>query len=325
MSDPSQKRQLRCLVIGAGQIGTFAVRGFTEAGWSVTTADLAPNISYIRRFGRTDSPIHSVDVTDTSMVRSLFDHVDVCDAVVFAAGLTGQRTQAEPSLATDILLKGTESIAAAMRAKGIPRLVSVSSLAVYAAGQETSQPLREAARPAGHVGVYGSIIRRMEAALLALEGVSIGIARAAGVYGPNRYGHGSQSSQLIERLLYSAALKEPISLQGHWQDRDDFIYARDLGTALEGLARPGHPEGCEIINVGTGMTTSLRQLIEAIEQSVGPVNVNLVTPEPPRAPLVRPPLDTVRMVKRLGPAKFSLHEALRDFAREVDLLTAQEA
>ncbi|QND45958.1 NAD(P)-dependent oxidoreductase (plasmid) [Rhizobium lusitanum] len=301
------------------------MRSFTQAGWVVTAADLAPNIGYIRRFGRADCPIHSVDVTDAGMVRALFDHAGVCDAVVFAAGLTGQRTQTDPSLATDILLKGTESIAAAMRATGIPRLVGVSSLAVYATGRNSSEPLCEAENPTGQVGVYGSVIRRMEAAMIALEGLSVGLARAAGVYGPNRYGHGSQSSQLIERLLYSAALKQPINLQGYWQDCDDFIYARDLGDALEGLARPGHPEGCEIINVGTGTTASLRELIEAIEQSIGPIDVNLVAPDPPRAPLARPPLDTARMLKRIGPPKFTLKEAMRDFAREVDLLIAQEA
>ncbi|API55105.1 MULTISPECIES: NAD-dependent epimerase/dehydratase family protein [Rhizobium] len=324
MSDHSKGPQSRCVVIGTGQIGTFAVRSFTHAGWSVTAADLAPNTSYVRRFGRTDCPIQSVDVTDAAMVRALFDHVGACDTVVFAAGLTGQRTQADPSLATDILLKGTESIATAMRAKGIPRLVGVSSLAVYAAGQTSFESLREVEKPTGHVGVYGSVIRRMEAAMIALEGLSVGIARAAGVYGPNRYGHGSQSSQLVERLLYGAALKQPISLRGHWQDRDDFIYARDLGDALEKLARPGYPEGCEIINVGTGMTTCLRELIEAVEQSIGRVNVNLIAPDPSRAPLARPPLDTEWMLKRIGPPKFTLNEALRDFAREVDLLTAQE-
>ncbi|MFW8643099.1 NAD-dependent epimerase/dehydratase family protein [Rhizobium beringeri] len=81
----------------------------------------------------------------------------------------------------------------------------------------------------------------MEAAMIALEGLSVGIARAAGVYGPNRYGHGSQSSQLVERLLYGAALKQPISLRGHWQDRDDFIYARDLGTPSKSLQDPVIP------------------------------------------------------------------------------------
>jgi hypothetical protein len=73
------------------------------------------------------------------------------------------------------------------------------------------------------------------------------------------------------------------------------------------------------------MTTSLQDLTEAVEQSVGTINVNLIAPDPPRAPLVRPPLDTERMLKRIGPPKFTLKEALRDFAREVDLLTAQEA
>ncbi|MFW8643098.1 hypothetical protein ACOJBO_11515 [Rhizobium beringeri] len=77
-------------------MGTFAVRSFTHAGWSVTAADLAPNTSYVRRFGRTDCPIQSVDVTDAAMVRALFDHVGACDTVVFAAGLTGHEPRQIP-------------------------------------------------------------------------------------------------------------------------------------------------------------------------------------------------------------------------------------
>jgi len=308
-----------CAVFGTGQIGTFAIRALGEAGWSVAAADKAPAASFVRRFGRHDGLLRTVDVTDEAAVTAFLQEIGSVDAVVFAAGLTGQKAASDPDHALHVLVEGVRNVASAMAARHISRLVAVSSLAVYDMPGNPNQPIAETAPTTGPIGSYGTIIRSMERALEAHDGLSIAILRTAGVFGPNRIDHGSHSSQLVERLLYSAAQRAPVRLRGDWNDCDDIIYARDVGRALAAAAQPAGP-GCEIINVGTARTTTLRDLVRAIEAVAGPVDI-VLEPRPDSEPaMTRPPLETGRMIERFGAARYDLTAAIRDFARETDLI-----
>ncbi|WP_425101844.1 NAD-dependent epimerase/dehydratase family protein [Tropicibacter sp. S64] len=314
-----------CAVLGTGQIGTFAIRALVEAGWQVTAADKAPAASFVRRYGQFDGRLAALDVTDARTVRDFFADSGPHDAVIFAAGLTGHKAIADPDTARHIAVQGVRTVGAEMIARGIPRLVAVSSLAVYDTPNAGIKAIPESAPTAGPIGPYGSVIRAMEAALQDLgqsDALAIRILRTAGVFGPNRFDHGSHSSQLVEHLLYGAMQGMPIRLQGDWEDCDDMIYARDVGRALAAAAALETP-GLEIINVGTARTTSLRDLVRTIESVAGRADVTLEPRHAPSRPITRPPLQVSRMAQVLGPTRYDLDAAIRDFARETNLIAAE--
>lgn len=320
MTDTQITGQRKCAVFGTGQIGTYAIRALVEAGWTVIAADSAPALSFVRRFGRFDGSIFTVDVTNPSDVNELLDNAGQVDAVIFTAGLTGQKAMSDPALAARVAVEGVRNVASAMVTHGVPRLVAISSLAVYDIPERGDKPIAESASSNGPTSPYGQIVRTMERALGECEDLSIAILRSAGVFGPNRFGHGSNSSQLVERLLYSAAQGLQIKMSGDWSDCDDMIYARDVGRALAQAAALTDP-GCEIINVGTSKTTTLRDLVRAVETVAGPADIVLNERPGETRPMTRPPLDVGRMTERLGAARYDLPSAISDFARETDLLS----
>lgn len=318
MTDRQPSRQRVCAVLGCGQIGTYAIRALGEAGWSVIAADKDPALSFIRRFGHFDGPIFSLDVTKAADVQEFLVKAGQVQTVIFTAGLTGQKAISEPEVASRVAVQGVRNVSSAMVLQGIPRLVAVSSLAVYSIPDPQVGTITEGAPTRGPTGPYGRIIRAMESALGECDELSIAILRTAGVFGPNRFGHGSHSSQLVERLLYGAAQDIQIKIRGDWRDCDDMIYARDVGQALAAAAALTDP-GREIINIGTSRITSLRDLVRAVEAVAGPADI-VLEDRPGGGPVARPPLDVRRMRERLGAARYDLPTAIRDFAQETDLI-----
>lgn len=311
--------QRKCAVLGTGQIGTYAIRALTETGWSVVAADRNPALSFVQRFGRFDGPVTMLDVTSAEQVHAFLGAAGPVHTVLFAAGLTGQKAIEEPELALRVAVQGVGNISSAMVAHGIPRLVAVSSLAVYDLPDRNCGNIAESAPTSGPTGAYGRIIRAMERGLVECDGLSVAILRMAGVFGPNRFGHGSHSSQLVERLLYGVAQGLQIRIRGDWRDCDDMIYVRDAGRAIAAAASLTNP-GREIINVGTSRTSSLRDLVRAVEAVAGPADIILEHRPDGSGPLARIPMDVRRMAQRLGAAKFDLPAAIRDFAQETELV-----
>jgi nucleoside-diphosphate-sugar epimerase len=321
MSSRRPPSQRKCAVVGTGQIGTYAIRALNEAGWSVIAADRDPAISFVQRFGRFDGPIATLDVTNADEVQAFLGAAGPIHAVLFTAGLTGQKAIEKPELAMRVAVQGVGNISRAMVAHGIPRLVAVSSLAVYDMPDRNCGKIAESAPTCGPTGAYGRIIRAMERELGKSDVLSVAILRMAGVFGPNRFGHGSHSSQLVERLLYCVAQGIQTTIRGDWRDCDDMIYVRDAGRAIAAAASLTNP-GREIINVGTSKTTSLRDLVRAVEAVAGPADIVFEHRHDGSGPLARAPMDAHRMAQRLGAARYDLAAAIRDFAQETELVAS---
>jgi UDP-glucose 4-epimerase len=143
------------------------------------------------------------------------------------------------------------------------------------------------------------------------------LLRVAGVYGPTRFGYGSHSSRVVERMVYSAALGHPLHLTGLWRDADDMIYVRDVARAL--AAAVSLPPAARTVNVATGRLTRLEDLADAVRAVFGDQHLTLDPPQPDRAALTRPALDVTRMESLLGPAQFDVRAAIADFAELADL------
>lgn len=312
----------RVLVMGTGQIGTFGLRHLRAAGHAVVAADAAPDQPFVDRYAGPGIPLHTADMRDSDALDALFAATGPIDTVIGAAGLTGARAAADPDAAHATAVDGVTGLLDAAARHGVQHAVVVSSLAVYDTSSGDPAALREdtaAIRPATP---YGRCLAAMEQAVRARgTGPACTVLRVAGVYGPNRFGHGSHSSRLVERMVYSAALGRPLRLTGLGADCDDMIYVRDVARALTAAACDGG--GPRTINVASGGLTGLDALAGAVRDVFGTLDLVLEPPVPARAPLLRPPLDVRRMTERLGPPAYDLATAIADFAELADLVPAR--
>jgi nucleoside-diphosphate-sugar epimerase len=308
--------------MGTGQIGTFALRHLRAAGHPVVAADAAPDRAFVDRYAGPGVHLHSVDMRDPAALDGLFAAAGAIDTVVAAAGLTGARAAADPESARTTAVDGVTCLLDAAARHGVARAILVSSLAVYDARPGDTSPLAEdtaAIRPATP---YGRCLAAMERAIRDRgAGPACTLLRVAGVFGPNRFGHGSHSSRLVERMVYSAALGTPLRLTGLRDDCDDMIYVRDVARAIAAATTRG--AGAQTVNVATGGLTRLDALAAAVAKVFGDLDLTLDPPVPARAPLNRPPLDVTRMTGLLGPPAYDLAAAVADFAELADLAPAR--
>jgi UDP-glucose 4-epimerase len=310
------------LLFGTGQIGVFAARAFSQSGAVVYAADAAPDWPFYCRFGPgPDAPQPvELDVTDRLAVETFIRSHRESAALVFAAGYTAARATADPDAAQFVAESGVSNVISSGLENGIRRAVVVSSLAVY--GGFVEGGLLAENGPTQPDTRYGRIQLALEGAARGFaNNLDVAILRIAGVFGPNRYGHGSHSSRFIERIVYSAAIGEPVRIEGAWEDEDDLIYVKDVGEAIRAAAL-AQGTGTFTINVGLGRISTLREIADAVKRVFPTADIAVTPPSLPE-PRKRPPLDSANLIARLGvrPA-FPLSAAIRDYASETGLMHA---
>ncbi len=196
------------------------------------------------------------------------------DAILHLAALVSvPESFKDPVLNRRLNLEATHLVAAAAAESGsVRRVAFASSAAIY--GANTDLPLTESARPAP-LSPYGE-------AKLASEGILADLARAHpaistvalryfNVYGP-RQDPRSPYSGVISLLAAAFRESRPFALEGDGGQTRDFIAVADVARAnLLALTRPLN--GAHVVNVCTGVSTSLLNVIAAMEKISGrPLN-----------------------------------------------------
>jgi UDP-glucose 4-epimerase len=138
------------------------------------------------------------------------------------------------------------------------RLLLVSSAAVY--GDPERLPVDEDS-PLSPVSPYGR--HRVQAERLAAEsGVPLAIARVFSAYGEGL------RRQVLWDVARRALAGGPVELSGNGTETRDFIHAHDVARAVAAIASGSAFEG-EVVNVGTGVETSIAHLAELITAELG--------------------------------------------------------
>ncbi len=172
----------------------------------------------------------------------------------------------DPVLDVQTNLVGTlRLLEACVRAKVRQIVFSSSGGTVY--GEASSLPIPEThpTQPRSSYGITKLTIEKYLALFSHLHGLDYTVLRIANAYGPRLPLTGEQG--VIGAFL--ARLKEglPIAL---WDDSSvvrDYIYVDDVARAFR--AALGQRSPCHVFNIGTGMGTSLLQLIALMEQTTG--------------------------------------------------------
>jgi UDP-glucose 4-epimerase len=247
---------------GAGFVGVNLVRALRARGHGVTVLD---DMSGGRREFLDGLDIRLVE-GDVRDARAVDAAVRGHHAVVHLAAQTGvPGSLADPRHDCEVNVLGTLNVLEAVRRHGGargPRLVFASSNAPL--GRQIP-PAREDKAPLP-VSPYGASKLAAEAYCLAYHGswgVPTVALRFANVYGP----YSDHKQSVVARFLAMARDGAALRVDGDGEQTRDFIFVGDLCRAIV-LALESDVAG-EVLQVATGVETSIRQLADMVAAVVG--------------------------------------------------------
>lgn len=256
---------------GAGFIGSHLVDALLAKGYSVRVLD---NLSTGKRSNLPlDDPRVQLVEGDVADAELLAQVVVGASAVVHLAAVASVQASVDDPVSThQSNFIGTLNICEAMRKAGVKRVVYASSAAVYGNNGEgasideetTKAPLTPYASDKLASEHYFDFYRRE-------HGLEPVIFRFFNIFGP-RQDPSSPYSGVIS--IFSERVQQglPIAVFGDGEQTRDFMYVEDLVDVLvQAIELPTVAPGA--INVGWNHATTLKQVLQALEQVVGTLPV----------------------------------------------------
>ena len=258
-------RGKRLIVIGgAGLIGSHIVDALTRE-------DVGEIVVYDNFARGTAENLH--DALKDPRVKVYEVGGDICQTDILNAALKGAdgvfhlaalwllQCQEFPRSAFDVNIAGTFNVLEACVANDVKRLVYSSSASVY--GDAVEEPMTEE-HPFNNTNFYGATKIAGEAMARALHhryGLPYVGLRYMNVYGPRQDYFGAYIA-VIMRFLDRIDRGEPPTLHGDGSQAYDFVYVGDCARANVCAMRAEAAD--RFYNVGTGIRTTLKELVELI-------------------------------------------------------------
>ncbi len=248
---------------GAGFLGAALANQLAAQGHAVRVLDdlsagdparLSSDISFTRG-----------DVNDIPKLWSLLQGVQC--VYHLAARVSVPESVLYPRDYNAVNVGGTVSVLEAMRDAGVTRVVFSSSGAVY--GEQGTQPLREDMAPDPRSPYAVSKLAaehyvRTTGILWNIETVSLRVFNA---YGPGQQLPAAHPP-VIPSLIMRALRGESLVIHGDGSQTRDYVYMDDVVNALVAASTaPGVDR--LVINVGSGIETSVNGLVDAIGSALG--------------------------------------------------------
>lgn len=267
---------------GAGFIGSNLVDRLLDAGHEVAVIDEF-NDFYDPRIKRANLAaasgriaLHEADIRDAGAVDRIVGGGNF-DAIIHLAARAGVRPSIrQPKLYIETNITGTFNLLEAARAAGVKRFINASSSSVY--GVLKSAPfheglcLNQTISPYAATKLAGEQLCSNYSHLYGMRTVSL---RFFTVYGPRQ-----RPDLAIHKFTRAIREGQPIDQYGDGSTRRDYTYIDDVVQGVEAcLTYEG--ELCEVFNLGESQTTTLSELIAAIETALGKKAVIHRMPEQP--------------------------------------------
>ncbi len=253
---------------GAGFIGSTLVDRLLAEGHEVDVVDdlstgRLGNLAQARLAPERKFRFHQLDVRDEALVALVAQRRP---EVVFhlAAQADVRVSVARPVFDAEVNILGTVRVAEGIREVGSGTVVlAASGGTLY--GEPDSIPTDESApqRPLSPYGVSKKAACDYLAAYRALHGLDFVALALANVYGPRQDPHGEAGVVAIftGRLLDG----EDCVIFGDGGQTRDFVFVDDV---VDAFVRAGERGGGMLLNVGTGIETSVNELFDAIAAAV---------------------------------------------------------
>jgi UDP-glucose 4-epimerase len=277
---------MRILVMGgAGYIGTHLVVELLLAGHDVVVVDdfSSGHREALRRaeeLGGAETALFEGDIADRALMAEALRGIDVVIHLAAYKQVGESMMRPEKYFANN--LAGTSALIESMQAAGVTRIVYSSSAAVY--GTQDDQPISEDAplrpdSPYGLTKAQGEQLLHFMSQCRGWSAVSLRYFNPVGAHASGRIGEPLEyAASLVPRALM--AIDDPrraLTVFGtDYKTPDgtalrDYIHVCDLAMAHLAAMATMRPGTHNVFNVGTGIATSVREVLDACERATGHV------------------------------------------------------
>ena len=264
------------IVGGAGYIGSHTVKHLMQQGYTCIVAD---NLVYGHRQAVQSPFFEFVDIQDAAAVQALFDRHTIDAVIHFAAYTYVGESVENPRKYYQNNLVGTLNLLDAMLDHDVKKIVFSSSCATY--GNPHYTPLDEA-HPQAPINPYGQGKFMVEtvfadyARAYGLRYLALRYFNAAGCSHDGDLGESHEPETHLIPLVLKAIKGERECIKIFGTDYDtpdgtcqrDYIHVEDLALAHQ-LALEKLERFSGSINLGTGVKTSVKEIISAAEKVTG--------------------------------------------------------
>jgi UDP-glucose 4-epimerase len=246
---------------GAGFIGSHIVDHLINRGDQVVVVD---NISTGKEEQiHPEASFYRVDLTSPQLLE-VFEKEKPEVVIHQAAQIDVQTSVLDPITDANINIIGTIHLLEASRKTGVRKVIYASSAAIY--GNPAYLPIDEQhpIQPLSGYGVSKYTPEHYLSVYHSLYGLEYTILRYANVYGLRQEPHGEGG--VISIFINKVITDQTMRIFGDGEQTRDYIYVEDVARA--NLAATTHGNG-EVLNIGTGVSTSLNEIIEMFNTITG--------------------------------------------------------
>lgn len=245
---------------GAGFIGSNLVDTLIDKGWEVIVIDDESSDAHEQFYFNPKAKYLKFSITNYKAIRPCFEGVDY--VFHLAAESRIQPAIQNPTHAVHVNAVGTCNVLQAAREAGVKRVIYSSTSSAY--GLKNEPPLvetmpKDCLNPYSVSKTAGEELCKMYNDLFGLETITF---RYFNVYGPRQCTRG-QYAPVIGLFLRQKANGKPMTVVGDGLQTRDYTHVYDVVQAnilatecTEGLG--------EIINIGTGVSHNILDLVEMI-------------------------------------------------------------
>lgn len=255
---------MRFLITGAaGFLGSALANQLARAGHSVRGLDdlstgnpeaLLPEVHLTRG-----------DINDRPRLWTLLQDIDC--VYHLAARVSVPESMLYPREYNTVNVGGTVTLMEAIRDVGVRRVVFISSGAVY--GEQGTQPLTEDAspNPQSPYAVSKLSAEYYVRTIGMLWNIETVVLRVFNAYGPGQHVP-PVHAPVIPLFLRQAVNHGTLVIHGDGSQTRDYVYVDDVVTAMVAAATAKEANQ-KIINVGSGVETSIRELVRLVIATTG--------------------------------------------------------
>lgn len=278
---------------GAGFIGSHLVELLVDAGAQVTVVDdlSTGNLENLRTVQHQIRFVHGT-ITDPALCKE----VTRGQSHLFhlAAFISVPKSMSDPEHCMSINVTGTKHLLDAAAYHEIRHIVFSSSSAVYGTQEGVcaeNSPLAPQS-PYAESKLMGEQLCQQ---IARKQGISVACLRYFNVYGERQNPNGDYAA-VVAKFKHNLKHHLPLTIFGDGHQTRDFIHVSKvaLANAIMGMYDQLHGEA---VNVATGKSITLIELIEMLEQESGYKNVGITFAPPRPGDIVHSAADCSKLIQ----------------------------
>ncbi len=296
--------RLNVLITGSsGLIGSALCKDLTANGHTVVGYDRANHENKLENYFFEEG-----DLRDFPRLASVLKRYKI-DSIIHCGGISHSKVgEDSPYSLVQINMTGTLNIFEAAKLFEVKKVIYLSSGAVYGKNQLVNTSEDGPLTPTSIYGVSKLTGEQIASVYYEKNGIECISLRFAFVYGPGR-----KMPDPIKDLLEKAVKGIDINLEKGSDQKIEYIYIKDAVRAIK-KALESSGIANKIINVGSGLNTSMKEVIEVIKKlypqvkiEVGPGDLGYDTIGA---------FDCTKAERELGfKIEYSIEDGIRDYAK----------